>query len=268
MTCNNKYQSYYGGDQSTIVKLDHVINEFIANYKVNTWFIPAMISGDILERCGYFNTIPNNLTKIGVFKREVLDDIATNGLHSYQNDSVFTNDNQYYLTPAACIHFYPILEELSLKHKPIINELITTTARVYRYEDDRFIKGQRLWDFTVKEIVAVGSVEYVQFFLSDMKNKLLAYAKTIVKEARLEQANDSFYPTKENMLKSRFQKQNNSKTELIVDIGNTPLAISSFNYHGYHFSKEFHFDSNSSIVTGCVGCGIDRWITVINNFLK
>ena len=60
MTYNNKYQSYYDGDQSKIIKLDHIINEFIENYKVNTRFIPEMISGDILERCSYFNTIPNN----------------------------------------------------------------------------------------------------------------------------------------------------------------------------------------------------------------
>ena len=268
MTYNNKYQSYYGVDSATFLKLDSVINEFIVNYKVNTWFIPALISGDILKRCGYFNTIPNNLTKIGIFKRELLDEIAVHGPKSYKNDYLFTNENEYYLTPAACIHFYPILEELSSKGKPIINELITTTARVYRYEDDKFVEGQRLWDFTVREIVAVGSVDYVQSFLSDMKNKILEYAKTISEKAHLEKANDSFYPTKENILKNRFQKQNNSKTELIVNIGNTPLAISSFNYHGYHFSKEFNFDANGSIVTGCVGCGIDRWITAINDSLK
>ena len=41
------------------------------------------------------------------------------------------------------------------------------------------------------------------------------------------------------------------------------LALASFNYHGFHFSMAFDFAKNGTIVTGCVGFGLDRWIDVL-----
>ncbi|HFX4056272.1 TPA: hypothetical protein ACIEJC_001743, partial [Streptococcus pyogenes] len=77
--------------------------------------------------------------------------------------------------------------------------------------------------------------------------------------------NDHFYPTKLNLKKEKYQKQNNLKKELVVELGGKKLSIASFNKHGNHFSKEFNFDQKGEIVTGCVGCGIDRWLELLKN---
>lgn len=245
-------------------KLDCEFLRMLNSYKVNNWVVPALIDGKILERCGYFSTIPNHLTKVGFIKRARLQVISNNSDALCCDD--FDNSANLYMTPAACLHLYPIIE-----NNPVCDEIITTFARVYRYEDDDFVQLERQWDFTVREFVAVGSAEYVKKFLAYMEHKLSEYALKYSDKVSVVEAHDHFYPTKNNRLKERFQHKNNLKRELTVNCGESKLAISSFNYHEFHFSKVFNFDDNGKIVTGCVGCGLERWIRFLeeqNDFQK
>ncbi|MBP2098940.1 class-II aminoacyl-tRNA synthetase family protein [Enterococcus rivorum] len=250
-----EYATLHSKDTELRAQLNIKLMSYIKDYKVNEWTIPSLIDGDVLERCGYFSTIPNQLTKIGTLDLDKID------LHAKDNDcNGFISSSNLYLTPAACIHFYPMLET---ENK--YNEIITTMARVYRYEDGAFVYNERQWEFSVREFVAVGSIEYVQNFLEDMKSKLLEYAQQFTDKSYLKVAHDHFYPSKKNALKEKFQEKNKLKTELVADINGKNVSIASFNFHGYHFSKEFNFDSNGNVVSGCVGCGIDRWLELIHS---
>ena len=51
----------------------------------------------------------------------------------------------------------------------------------------------------------------------------------------------------------------------MTSVNNKELAIASFNYHKYHFSKLFEFDKDEKIVTGCVGFGLDRWVYLLKD---
>lgn len=252
----NEYKGYtplFSEKTYLLKKFDQAFLKMLDNYKVNEWIVPALIDGTILERCGYFSTLPNHLTKVAVIKRDRLQAVSEKNEICCCSD--FDNTNDLYLTPAACLHIYPMIEQ-----NPIYNEIVTTYARVYRYENGNFKPLERQWDFTVREFVAVGDAEYVIKFLADLENKLLEYASSIYKNVAIEDSNDHFYPTRQNKLKEKFQLKNNLKRELVAYYGESRLAISSFNYHEYHFSKEFNFDDNEKIVTGCVGCGLERWV--------
>lgn len=244
----NCYKCYMEKETEVLDFFDNKFLSFADEYKINRWSIPALIESKILEKCGYFKTIPNNITNISIISPMNLEDVALTG----EVKSDYFENTEYYLTPAACLHFYPILSQ----RKDIRNELITTKARVYRYENGQFENGRRLWDFTVREFVAVGSFEYVNNFLKDFKIKALEFIKKYYENAELKAANDNFYPTNENNMKQRIQKNNQLKFELVWD----DLALASFNYHEFHFSKEFGFDNNKTVVTGCVGFGLDRWL--------
>lgn len=251
-----RYNVYGTKDTEIISKIESDFMEFSNGYKVNHWTIPALINGNVLRKCGYFKTMPNQLTAAGHFSDDVCKAIESDPL---SNEKACTFDG-YYFTPAACIHFYPHIKEAE-----IYNEIITTYARVYRYENGKYEKGRRLWDFGVREFVAVGSKEYVKNFLDDFKEKALAYTHQISINANLKKASDHFYPSKENAVKERLQKANSLKTELVVNIEGKELALASFNYHEYHFSKTFEFDKRGKVVTGCVGFGLDRWVYVLNH---
>lgn len=246
--------SYTEKDVEARKKLEKELLGFANDYILKEWEIPALIGGNILKKCGYFRSMPHQLTSVGFIKENAIGQvIAENDISS--ND---VSKSEYYLTPAACIHLYPMLEKEQLE-----NVVITTHARVYRYENAQFEKGQRLWDFAVREFVAVGIPGFVHTFLKDFQNKSLELCKKLGIEAKLSASNDHFYPTKENSLMQKIQKANNLKIELIADSGEKPLAIASYNYHNYHFSKPFHFDKNEKVVTGCVGFGLDRWLNII-----
>ncbi|GAX46877.1 aminoacyl--tRNA ligase-related protein [Pseudolactococcus reticulitermitis] len=252
----DEYSSLYANDTENLKKLDLEFKKIVKRDTMEEWFIPALIESDVLERCGYFSTMPNQLTKVSVINREKIEDLIKK--KSLPRISDYDNSPNYFLTPAACLHLYPMIE----KH-PIKNKIITTFARVYRYEEGKFEKKTRQWDFSVREFVAVGTPKFVEDFLEDMMNSLLNYAQKIYDHVYIEEASDHFYPSKNNLIKKKFQLKNSLKKELVAEYDNKKISLASFNYHTNHFSKEFNFDEDGTIVSGCVGCGLERWLKLI-----
>ena len=256
---SSNFGSYICYDEKNTRVLNTIDNTFrmeALNLGAVEYHIPAMIDKEVLERCGYFTSFPHHLT------------VAAHANHeSYKliiDEKTMTSDtatiSQQYFTPAACLHVYPKLE-----NQEIAQKFITTKARVYRYEDARFDGSTRLWDFTVREIVFVGTLEYVTTSLEYMNKWALSYADQIGLHVHVASANDNFYPTKKNAIKQRLQLSNSLKFELVVEVNGNPLAISSFNFHDTHFSKSFNFDNDGKIVTGCVGFGLERWVAAIKH---
>ncbi len=231
--------------------LDETFKSFISEMNFEEYHIPSIINGNILRRCGYFDKFPQNLTVIGRAKEENYPDIVKE--KGINNNHLYVEDK--YLTPAACLHIYPMLEKQNIKEK-----VITTKERVYRYEGEKFTDLTRLWEFTVREVVFVGSSDFVWSGLEKIKEKALKYAKSINENAYIKSASDNFYPNRVNDIKAKMQKANSFKSELIIPVGEEKVAVSSFNFHGTYFSKTFDFDREEEIVTGCVGFGIERWV--------
>jgi len=212
--------------------------------------VPSIISGNILETCGYFETFPQHLSVVGSLKK-------TEGklLARSQITNLDITHHDYYLTPAACVHIYPMLIHMDCQ-----NQCYTMLESVYRYEDGNFNDRERLWEFTVREFVFVGTREYVLHSLNELKEKALQLAQQYLGEVKIEAAHDNFYPSKSNKIRTKLQIANHLKDELVVSFENRNIAIASFNYHNLHFSKPFHFDKAETIVSGCVGFGMERWV--------
>lgn len=237
--------SLYPDATELMQKLDKSFLSFINTESVYHVKIPSLISEDVLKTCGYFSTFPQHLTFL-------------TPLSSSENES---RASKRFLTPAACIHIYPML-----KRERKIDACYTTRERVYRYENGEFEQPERLWEFTVREMVFVGSTKYVLSKLNLIKNKALSFAKTIDTNAELQSACDLFYPSKENNVQQRLQLANHAKDELLLSLDGRKIAVASFNYHGCHFSKAFGFDEQGEIATGCVGFGLERWILCCHSF--
>lgn len=242
------YPTYTENETRIIDDFDSDFLGFAEGYKLNKWSFASLIGNDIIKKCGYFESMPTNLS----FVTNAGDENVSKMLNKEAITSLPVPE--YSLSPAACLHIYPMLQK-----ERINNELITTRQKVYRYEQGHYSKETRLWEFWVREFVAVGFEEYVKDFLKDFQMKALEYASSKFKEAYLRSASDSFYPSRENKVIQRMQSKNNLKQELVVNIGEMEVACSSFNYHRNHFSKVFGFDEGGKVVTGCVGFGLNRW---------
>lgn len=241
MNTINEYICFIDEFSRAFEKVDKDICTLLQKWKPISLNVPSIISKDVLIKIGYFDSFPHQIIGIKPL-------IETN---KYDN---------ILLTPSACLHFYPIFGE-----QQIDSGVFTTRARVYRNEKKQTDGQTRLIDFTVREIVVVGTADDVMSKLNNIGNLIVEYGKSIGLNIKLETASDPFYPSRENAIKKKLQLVNKQKMEMIINLNGEKLSIGSINYHGFHFSKAFQFDRNNTIVTGCIGVGLERWISSLTN---
>ncbi len=242
-------------DQTAAKKFESLDADFLNFFDPDSLehiVIPAVISGDVLCRCGYFTSFPDQILALGSVTEDQLGKVAETG--KVTSDQFVPQD--WYLTPAACLHFYPMLARRAAR----LPTALTTRARVFRRENRQTAPLTRLWDFTVREFVFVGPQEQVRERLAHVKTAALDYARALFSDVSLQVAQDSFYPTPTNNAKVRLQRGNARKFELIARFGDRTIALASFNFHDLHFSGAFGFDHNRTIQTGCAGLGLERWL--------
>ncbi len=162
--------------------LDKLFVSFLEGMDYRSFNIPAMIDGEVLQKCGYFESFPDQITATASMKAESLDEIM-NGKEVDESRIVLHNK---YLTPSACLHIYPMFDGKIIAK----DEIITTKARVFRCEDSGAEEQTRLWDFTVREMVFIGSPQFVRDKLETIKKKGLEAAQRICPGARAVAAHD------------------------------------------------------------------------------
>ena len=145
----------------------------------------------------------------------------------------------------------------------IDSEFITLCGSAYRYENGNFQDNSRTWEFSVREYVFIGKSEYILTMFDTTKNMINMLFAEMGIPFKYSHATDNFYPSKYNMLKARIQDSLRSKTEIVVKINKENLAVGSFNFHNKHFSQPFNFSQNGIIKSGCVGFGLERFITML-----
>ena len=248
----DEYVCYEGEKLRIFNSLDKRFLGFLDGYKYESYHIPGMISESCLKKCGYISSFPQQLSVLAHVKNTEFEKVLSSGEIKDQNIQI----EKMYMSPSACLHFYPLLENQKIDEK-----IMTTLTQVYRYEEGRFNPKSRLWEFNVREMVFVGNEKYVSKMLNLMIQKSLEFALMIDPNAYIREANDLFYPSRKNELKGLIQKKNKLKKELIMHIPDKEVAVASFNNHNNHFSKPFKFDGDSSTVSGCVGFGMERWVS-------
>lgn len=254
---NNCYKTFDSINANNLKILDKFFEKVAEKYGAEYYHIPAMIDADVLKKCGYLSSFPHHLTLASYIDPKQYDELAIEG----KMDASYVRNSNMYFTPSACLHFYPMLEG-----KKIDKKVITTRARVYRYEENRFDGNCRLWDFTVREIVFVGENKFVIESLKSFEEITIKLIEKIGLAGSIVRSHDYFYPSVQNNFKSRLQFSNSLKNELRVTINQKEVAIASFNTHGYHFSKPFNFDNSGTTVSGCVGYGLERWIAALSEY--
>ncbi len=159
------------------------------------------------------------------------------------------------LTPAACYHFYVLLQQ-----REIERTMYLTTRTTCHRREEYYAPLQRQWSFPMREIVCIGSETDVQEYLTSAKAMIDAFTREIRFPITWEKANDPFFDPEKNT-KFVAQKLLPLKTELVFG---DELAIASINYHQTYFGDTFDIKlEGSSVHSGCVAFGVERWIHAI-----
>ena len=248
------YVEFEEKDALLMKKIEEIFRNEVVKRGALEYYVPSLLEGEVLEKCGYFRSFPQHLTVPAFVKNDYYEQIVK----KRKVDGSQLGACNLFLTPSACLGLYPMLEG-----KEVNDKIFTMHVNVFRYEDGRFDGKVRFWDFNVREVVFVGSNEYVNHMMSEFKEITQKIADDIGVPMTITRAVDIFYPTLENKIKKRFQNKNDLKAEMISKICGKEVALGSFNYHNNHFSMPFHFDQNGKIVSACIGYGLQRWVAAV-----
>ncbi len=265
-----KGQIAYNGP---VLRLARLVNEIAGglyekHFDAVDGHFPGFIDADVLHKCGYFDSHPNQATFVG----NVMEDFDAieefRVANSCSEGAILPKDEHLHhdgmcMNPAACFPAYPTLQGKRLDDAGFA---LSWLGRVFRYESRNASGLDRLYEFNVREIVFVGTEEYV----GDRRRRALPLvvelAKTFDLDMEVQTATDPFFATV-SASKKFFQAAMEVKNEILIPVldgkgGTKKMACGSVNLHGRFFGEKFDITANDGepAHTGCIGLGIERWV--------
>jgi seryl-tRNA synthetase len=230
---------------------------------------PALIPASVLGRCGYFASFPQAVSMVTHLVEDY--DLIEEFRQANAASPELTIPNagalptpEACLVPAVCYHCYQSLEGQTLGD---LGHLVTSMGKCFRYESSNIVGLDRLWDFTMREIIFVGTEALVT---ARRQKAIEAVTQQLARwdlDGAIETANDPFFPTT-YATKTYWQHRSDLKFELRLAIEPSAsgdartLACGSFNLHENFFGKTFGITASNGepAFTGCVGWGLERWV--------
>jgi seryl-tRNA synthetase len=232
---------------------------------------PSLISVDTLARCGYLSNFAHSLN----FVTHLAEDYE--GIERFRQENLRAErpnvpvcsmvEPRMCLKPAICYHCYPALEGQVIASP---GRSLTCVGRVFRYEAGNVTGIERLWEFGCRDIVWIGTFEWVV----EQRRRIVEWTLGMLErwdlDGVIETANDPFFPTA-HAAKTYWQVLGELKYELRLPLEPGPdgkartLAASSFNLHQDFMTTAFNIrmDDKNLAHTGCVGWGLERWVLAI-----
>ena len=224
---------------------------------------PALIDPALLERLHAFQYFPHTLGFAGHLRRDLDVVERFSAEASVAGEGVLAPAGSFaapraLLTPAVCYHLYGFLANRVIESGRLV---ATTQGKCFRHESANMASLERLWDFTVREIVFVGSPEFVLAGRSEVQRLARDFLEAIQLDHHVETAHDHFFGA-EYRRQSALQNAFELKLEVRATLphkGKT-LAVASYNYHQDFFGRRMgiRLPDGSVAHTSCVGFGLER----------
>ena len=238
-------------------RLDAIFTGWARHWNAVEYRFPACVEARHLERLDYFRSFPHLATFPVTLSRE------KENIESFARgepcdpggkvDLPKLAGTEHVLTPAACYHVYIELEGETLEAP----RYITTRATCFRNEDE-YTPLERQWNFSMREIVCLGTAAEVENFLTRSTRVINHFAAGIGLPVEWADATDPFFSPASNP-KYLFQKLEPVKRELVFGDN---LAIASTNFHRDYFGEAFAITRDGEkAFSGCVAFGMERWLS-------
>jgi seryl-tRNA synthetase len=224
---------------------------------------PTLLATSVMERCGYFDSFPQFVMFVAhlhgdIDSYEQFADLHARGADVAHYALDMAGGADHCLPPTMCFHTY---HQYAGRQLPATGTVVTSRGKSFRHES-RYEWGlERLWDFTIREIVLLGSRDFVRA----TRARLLEQVRDLLAELDLaghcEVANDPFFLGTDRGTRMAVQALAESKYELRMPVGGgRTIAAASFNYADDFFTGRFdiRLDDGSPPRSGCVGFGLER----------
>ncbi len=237
--------------------------ELAAEFEAKPQRFPTLISAEMLGRVNYFRAFPHSLTFATHLREDlrIISDFAENTVYEPAGLSASLQSFskiQALLSPAVCYHLY-----FGLADKPLPGGQLAATAvgHCFRYESSNLNSLERLWDFTMREVIFVGSREYVLDNREAARKKVAPWLQELGLAYMVESANDPFF-VGEFRKQAAFQNAFQLKYEIRARLPfkDSTLAVGSYNYHQDFFGRHLNITlpDGKPAHTGCVAFGLER----------
>jgi seryl-tRNA synthetase len=224
---------------------------------------PALIDPSLLDRLHAFQYFPHTLGFAAHVRRD-LDTLerfaaaARAGGAGVDAPAGSFAAPRAMLTPAVCYHLYGFLANRTLDEGKLV---ATTLGKCFRHESSNMTSLERLWDFTVRELVFVGSPEFVLAGREAVQALAREYFAAIGLDHHVETAHDHFFGA-EFRRQAPIQSAFELKLEVRAALPHkaTTLAVASYNYHQDFFGRRMNIrlPDGTTAHTACVGFGLER----------
>ncbi len=225
---------------------------------------PILIPARYLERVNYFRAFPHSLTFATHLREdlEVIDQFSQHAACNTHGSLATPPDSfaavQSLLSPAVCYHLY-----FGLADKPLPGGQVVATAvgNCFRYEAINLTSLERLWNFTMREVIFVGAKDFVLENREIARQRMAQVFEQIGLAYRVESANDPFF-IGEFRKQAAFQSAFQLKFEIRASLPfkDSTLAVGSYNYHQDFFGRSLNITlpDGTPAHTGCVAFGLER----------
>ncbi|MET7359185.1 hypothetical protein ABZS76_12110 [Streptomyces sp. NPDC005562] len=245
--------------------LDALLRALVAEeFGAQEFRYPTLITADALRRTGYFESFPQMVMTVTRLHGDVdsyrgfLDDLASGGgLQAAL--TAHSGGHDHCLPPTMCFHTYHQFADGPLPRPSMV---VTARGKSFRNESRYRRSLERLWDFTIREIVFLGTPEFVL----DARRRLMERAYELVDAlglgGRCEVAGDPFFLNDTTAARAWSQRLLELKYELRLPLdGERDVSVGSFNYHEQFFGRSFGIagETGEPVFTGCAGFGLERF---------
>jgi len=238
--------------------------ELADSFQAEPYRFPILIPARYLERVNYFRAFPHSLSFV-THLREDLDAIDHFAAHAACDQHGALNmpldafsKIETLLSPAVCYHLY-----FALADRPLPGGQVTATAvgSCFRYEAINLTSLERLWNFTMREVIFVGAKDFVLEKREVARQRMQSVFEQIGLAYRVESANDPFFIgefRKQVAFQSAFQLKFEIRARL--PFKESTLAVGSYNYHQDFFGRHLNITlpDGAPAHTGCVAFGLER----------
>ena len=222
---------------------------------------PTLIGADVMDLCRYLRSFPSALTMVSHLREDLvaIQDFAK--IAAWDGEQLVCDPKglstiQCLLAPSICFHYYAWL-----KDRKIDTTCVTAIGKCFRFESKSMAGLERLWDFTMREVIFAGPGKYVL----DQRQRVVDESAALLDKwglaYEIKSATDPFF-IEDYAAMTAFQLAFDLKFEVLAPLPykHKDLAIGSFNYHQDFFGRSFEITGNSGepIHTSCVGFGLER----------
>ncbi|MEO1331298.1 MAG: hypothetical protein AAFW46_16735 [Pseudomonadota bacterium] len=229
---------------------------------------PSFVSAETLHKCGYFDSHPNQASFVGTVIEDFDAIEAFRQANSCSEGAILPPSQHIHhdgmcLNPAACFPAYPTLAGKTFDEA---GHVVSWQGRVFRYESRNITGLDRLYEFNVRELVFVGTEEYVAECRKKAIPAIGKLAEFFDLDMKLQTATDPFFATV-SAAKKFFQQAQEVKNEILIPVLKSDgsikeMACGSVNLHGNFFGDRFDITAadGQPAHTGCIGLGVERWV--------